>query len=252
MRRKEKGMAKRKVREDSIAADLEARAHGPQQKKKWSLHDIRHIKPVTENQMAMLAEYEDGYNILARGSAGTGKTLISLYMAAVSILDPKQDQKKITIVRSIVPSRDIGFLPGTLEEKISIYEQPYRDIMAMLFGRASTYDDMKAAGLVEFHTTSFVRGLTWNDAVIILDEAQNCAWQEVNSIMTRVGENSRVIVIGDNNQDDLAIKGKEKSGFDKLVHTCHYMECFYNVCFTVEDIVRSSFVKDWIKASSKS
>jgi phosphate starvation-inducible protein PhoH and related proteins len=242
-------MAKRKTRDSITMADMEARTSGPQQKKKWSLHDLKGIQAKTDNQMNMSTEYFNGKNICALGSAGSGKTYLSMVLASHSLLDPKQPQKRIIIVRSVVPSRDIGFLPGTLEEKVEVYELPYKDILADLFGRHSTYDDMKKAGLIEFHTTSFLRGLTWDNAVIIVDEVQNAVWQEINTVMTRVGNNSRVILIGDSNQDDLAIKGKEKSCIDRLSKICHYLPSFSTIRFTREDIVRSEFVKDWIIAS---
>lgn len=243
-------MAKRKsIDTYREVQDMSARKSGPDVKKKWSLHDLKGIQAITENQYAFATEYQNGQNICALGSAGVGKTFLGLFLASHSVLDPAQGQDKIIIVRSVVPSRDIGFLPGTLEEKIMVYEQPYRDILSDIFGRKSTYDDMKKAGLVEFHTTSFVRGLTWDNAIIILDEVQNCVWQEVNSIMTRVGKNSRVILIGDGAQNDLVMKKNETSCIDKVARVCHYMDSFSNIKFTREDIVRSEFVKDWLIAS---
>lgn len=242
-------MTKRKPKQSPLEAELEARTQGPNIKKRWTLHDLKGIQAITDNQRKFAEDYRDDKHICALGSAGSGKTFMGIYLAAHSTLNPGSPQGKVIIVRSVVPSRDIGFLPGTLEEKIMVYEQPYRDIFAELFGRKSTYDDMKKAGLVEFHTTSFVRGLTWDNAVIILDEVQNCVWQEINSIMTRVGKHSRVILVGDSAQNDLVMKKNEISCIDKLSRVCHYMDSFSCIKFTREDIVRSDFVKEWIICS---
>lgn len=219
-------------------------------KKHWTKHDLRTVRPLTENQHDMFRQYFQGDNIVAYGSAGTGKTFICLYLAMCDVLDGNKPQDHIIIVRSAVTTRELGFMPGTLEEKVALFENPYRDILNELFGRFGTYDNMKEANLIRFVTTSYVRGLTWDDAVIIVDEGQNMTDHEIHSIMTRVGNNSRVIFTGDLAQNDL-INGKktEKSGMKRMLKIIEKMDEFSSVCFTTEDIVRSDFVKAWIVAS---
>lgn len=225
-----------------------ATAEGPQRKKKWTKHDIKPIKPLTENQKNMFVQYYQGDNIAAIGSAGTGKSFLGCFLGISDVVDPTKNQDKMIVVRSAVQSRDVGFMPGTLEEKNSYYEQPYRDIFAELFGRGATYDDMKEAELVQFMTTSFIRGVTWDNAVIVIDEAQNMTWEEINTIMTRVGKNSRIIVCGDVKQNDLLKKKSEVTGIIKMFAVLRKMNDFSTITFTRDDIVRSEFVKQWIIA----
>ena len=229
--------------------NLKAVEEGPT-KKHWSKHDLRSVRPLTENQHSMFTQYFQGDNLVAYGSAGSGKTFLALYLAACDILDGNKPQDHIIIVRSAVPSRELGFMPGTLEEKISLYEMPYRDILSELFGRFGTYDNMKEANLVRFLTTSYIRGITWDDAIVIVDEGQNMTEHEINSIMTRIGHNSRIIFTGDLAQNDL-INGKrtEKTGMKRLLKVIENMSEFSSVCFTTKDIVRSEFVKSWIIAN---
>jgi phosphate starvation-inducible PhoH-like protein len=148
-----------------------------------------------------------------------------------------------------VQSRDQGFMPGNLEEKQAYFELPYKEIMAELFGREATYDDMKEAGLIQFMTTSFVRGLSWHNAVILVDEVQNMNFDEIDSIMTRVGKNSRVIVCGDHKkQNDLTKNSRDVSGIHQLLKVVENMKTFTTVTFTKEDCVRGPFAKEWICA----
>jgi phosphate starvation-inducible protein PhoH len=226
-----------------------AAAEGPQRKKKWTKHDVKPIHPLTENQKSMFVHFYQGDNLAAIGSAGTGKSFLSCFLAISDVVDHTKDQKQVILVRSAVQSRDVGFMPGTLEEKNSYYETPYRDIFGELFGRASTYDDMKEAGMIQFMTTSFIRGLTWDDSIIVIDEAQNMTWEEINTIMTRVGKNSRIIVCGDVKQNDLIKKKSEVSGITKMFAVLKRMNDFSTITFTRDDIVRSEFVKQWIIAT---
>jgi phosphate starvation-inducible protein PhoH len=232
------------VRFEQLAAQVE----GPQRKKKWSKHDIKPIRPITENQKSMCVQFYQGDHIAAIGSAGTGKSFLGCFLGISDVVDNTKEQDKMIIVRSAVQSRDVGFMPGTLEEKNSYYEMPYRDIFAELFGRGATYDDMKEAGLVNFMTTSFIRGVTWDNAVIVIDEAQNMTWEEINTIMTRVGKNSRIIVCGDVKQNDLLKKKSEVTGITKMFEVLKRMNDFAVIEFTRDDIVRSEFVKQWIIA----
>lgn len=239
------------VQKQNFDAGFQVQVEGPQIRKKWTKHDMRVITPLTENQRGMFEDYYQGFDVCAYGSAGTGKSFLACYLGISDVLDPRQPHKQIIIVRSAVASRDVGFMPGTLEEKTAQYEMPYRDIFTELFSRASTYDDMKAAGLIKFMPTSFIRGVTWDNAIIILDETQNMNWQEIHTVMTRVGDNSKVIICGDVKQNDLLKNNKDQTGMPQLIRTLKHMDNFATIEFTQEDIVRSAFVKKWIIATEK-
>ena len=223
---------------------------GPQKKKKWTTHDVQAIKPLTPAQEEMFHSFCQGQNICAHGSAGTGKTFLALYLAINEVIEQGNGADKIIIVRSPVQLREIGHMPGDLEEKISFYETPYKDIMADLFRRPATFDNMKEAGLIEFMPTTFIRGLTWDNAIVIVDEGQNMTFHEINSIMTRLGDNSRIIFTGDLPQSDLT-KRNDVSGMEQFMKIASEMDAFDSVAFTKHDIVRSEFVKSWIIASEE-
>lgn len=227
---------------DNVNAILQ----GPQ-KKKWTKHDILQIQPMTAHQRDMFQAYFQESHVIGYGSPGTGKTFLAFYLALMDIVNTTIPQDKIRIVRSAVPSRQIGHLPGTAEEKMMVYEAPYVDICAELLGRPNSYSDLKQAGLVEFTPTSFVRGSSWDNTIVIIDEAQNMTWQELNSVITRIGYNSRLIITGDTKQCDFNSKN-EQSGFVSALKVAEKMDQFALVQFTSEDIVRSEFVKAWIMA----
>jgi predicted ribonuclease YlaK len=229
----------------SLEINSYAAAEGPKQKT-WTIHDLKSLSPLTYNQKTMFDLFYDT-NLVCYGSAGTGKSYCALYLAFKDILVEKQYQKVI-IIRSTVPTREMGFLPGTLEEKEAVYETPYEDILADLFKRGSTYKDMKKAGILEFKSSSFIRGLTWDNCIIIIDEAQNMTIEELNSIMGRIGQNSKVIVLGDTLQNDLTKRSNDQSGFPIFLNVIKKMDCFEEIQFSKEDIVRSGFVKEWITA----
>ncbi len=231
-----------------VQLELAARREGPK-RKTWSKHDLKCIQALTPTQHDFIHSFINGDHILAHGCPGTGKSYIGLYLALSELLDQRSDIEKIIIVRSVVPTRQIGFLPGTLEEKYAPYELPYKDIFADLLGRDSTYDDMKAAGVVEFVTSSFLRGLTWDNCIVVVDEGQNLSSHETNSIVTRLGKNSRLLFLGDLDQTDL--QGGEKTGMDSMIKIVADMKDFSVIRFTEHDIVRSEFVKSWIKARNK-
>lgn len=216
-------------------------------RKTWTRHDLKTIKPITPPLRDMYEAFFEGANIAAHGSAGTGKTLAAIWLAMNEILNPDTEAERLIIVRSSVPSREIGFLPGTEQEKMAVYERPYQDIMKDLFGRQSTYEDMKEAGVVEFMSSSFIRGVTWDNAIVVVDEGQNMTFEEINTIMTRLGKNSRVIFAGDLPQKDLKKKGDE-TGFPKALRVMERTGNFAMVQFTRFDILRSGFVKAWITA----
>jgi phosphate starvation-inducible protein PhoH len=206
------------------------------------------IKPKTENQRAAFRDYEAGDTLFLHGLPGTGKTFVALYLALKSVINEKT-HRRVVIVRSAVPTRDIGFLPGSAAEKMRAYEAPYAAICAELFGRGDAYEVLKQKKLVEFIPTSFIRGVTIDDAVVIIEEGQNMSRQEIRSVVTRVGENSRVIVAADASQDDLTSKRySEESGIDWFIKVMKRMPCVSFIDFVVEDIVRSGFVKSFILA----
>ncbi len=238
--------------EKALIENGKAMELGPR-KKKWTTHDLKNIKPLTPAQEDMFHAMFNDFNLCAHGTAGTGKTFVALYLAFSEMLRHDSPYNHIILIRSAVSTRDIGFMPGTLEEKTAFYELPYEDMCATLFGRLSTYNDMKEAGIVRFLTTSFIRGLTWDNAIVIVDEGQNMTFHEINSVMTRLGENSRIIFTGDMLQTDL-LKGSsaERSGMERFIQIIKKMKEFTNVEFTRHDIVRSQFVKSWIIASEDS
>jgi len=197
---------------------------------------LEEIEPLTHNQCLA---FESMNHLVLCGSAGTGKTFISLYLAFDDIL--KGGYSGITLIRSAVPTRDIGFLPGSEKEKSKIYEVPYYNICNELFHRGDAYEILKAKGIVEFMTTSYLRGLTLNDTVIIVDETQNMTFHELDSIITRVGKNCRIIFCGDFLQSDL-----KQNGLASFVEIIKGMDCFDFIEFGVNDIVRSDFVKDYL------
>lgn len=231
----------------ALSHNGKAKEEGPK-KKQWSIFDINTINPLTPAQQDMFQAWIDDYHIMAHGTAGTGKTFLALYLAMNSVLE--RQQNKVIVVRSAVSTRDVGFLPGDMSEKTQYYELPYHDILHELFNRPSTYEDMKEAGLIHFTTTSFIRGLTWDNAVIVVDEGANMTWHEIDSIMTRVGDNTRVIFAGDVVQTDLDGSRKNgECGMSDCIKAIDRIKSFASIKFTRHDIVRSDFVKSWIEAS---
>lgn len=216
--------------------------------KPLSIHDLKAIKPLNEPQKQMFESYFTDNFIVANGSAGTGKSFSAIFLALNDVLSKDRPQKKLIIVRSAVPSREIGHLPGTEDEKLEPYEAPYKDIFAELLGRKVAYDKMKKQGVVEFVPTSFIRGLTWDNAVVVVDEVQNMTFYEINSVITRIGANSKLIVIGDQIQTDLYRRKNDQSGISEFIRVADLMEEFDHIVFTKHDIVRSAFVKSWICA----
>lgn len=236
--------------QEVISQNGAAMSEGPQ-KKSWSHHDLKKIRPLTENQRTLFKQYFSGAQVCAYGSAGTGKSYIALWLALNDILSESKEHNRLVIIRSAVATREVGHLPGTLEEKIALYELPYKDILGDLFGKSATYDDMKKAGIIEFMPTSFIRGLTWNDAIVVVDEGQNMTFHEINSIITRLGDNTRLIFTGDLVQTDLNKNTRDKCGMDRFLKVIENMKEFSTIQFTPEDIVRSKLVKSWIMASEQ-
>jgi phosphate starvation-inducible PhoH-like protein len=213
---------------------------------------MKRIEPMTRNQKNLFQSYNNGQNVLAIGSAGTGKTYISLYLALKDVLQKGQFQEVI-IVRSSVQAREQGFMPGGAAEKMANFEQPYIDIVNDLFERGDAYQILKQKKMVRFMSTSFIRGLTFNNAIIIVDECQNMRADELRTIITRVGDNSRILFCGDTKQDDLETSKNrlDVSGLRKFKTILDRMTCFSTIQFTVDDIVRSGLVKEFIIAEEE-
>lgn len=231
----------------SLQNNAKAELEGPRTKK-WTQHDLRSIRPLTQAQEDFFRAFFDGNHVCGYGSAGTGKSYITLWLALNEMLKENSKPNRIIIVRSCVPTRDIGFLKGTEEEKNEVYERPYIDIVGDILGKATAYADMKAAGYIEFVSTSFLRGISWNEAIIIVDEAQSMTLHELSSVMSRVGKNSTIVVIGDLSQNDLIKKKGDESGFPSFLRIIDMMDEFEKIQFLQQDIVRSAFCKSWICA----
>jgi phosphate starvation-inducible protein PhoH len=215
---------------------------------KVRLDDLKTFQPLTENQKTFFDAYKRGdYFVALHGVAGTGKTFIALYKAIEEVLDKSNPFEKIIVVRSAVQSREIGHLPGDVTEKMDIYQQPYRQICETLFGRKDAWDRLEEQGHIEFISTSFIRGMSFDDAIIIVDEMQNMNFEEIDTVMTRVGYRSKIIWCGDYRQTDLR-KSNDKSGILKFFDVAMHMRSFTKVEFDADDIVRSSLVKDYIIA----
>jgi len=218
---------------------------------KIKIDHLKTFEPLTNNQKKFFDAYRQGdYFIALHGVAGTGKTFIAMYKALEEVLDRSNPFNKIIIVRSAVQSREIGHLPGDVGEKLEIYQQPYRQICHTLFDRRDAYDRLEEQGYINFISTSFIRGMSFDDAIIIVDEMQNMNFEETDTVMTRVGYRSKIIWCGDYRQTDLR-KTNDKSGILKFFDIAYHMKAFTKIEFTADDIVRSSLVKDYILAKLK-
>jgi len=211
------------------------------------------IDPLTDNQKKLFDAYTEGQHLVAYGCAGTGKTFITLYNALCDVLDEKTPYERIYIVRSLVATREIGFLPGDHEDKSALYQIPYKNMVKYMFQMPSDadfemlYGNLKAQETIKFWSTSFLRGTTLDKAIIIVDEFQNLNFHELDSIITRVGEDSRICFCGDATQSDL-VKTNERNGIIDFMRILREMPSFDMIEFGVEDIVRSGIVKEYIMA----
>jgi phosphate starvation-inducible protein PhoH len=222
-------------------------------KKPINLDLMRSIEPLTDNQKELFRCYKNDQNLVAYGCAGTGKTFITLYNALRDVLDEKTPYEKIYLVRSLVATREIGFLPGDHDDKSSLYQIPYKNMVRYMFEMPTDadfdmlYGNLKTQGTISFWSTSFIRGTTLDNAIIIVDEFQNLNYHELDSIITRVGEGSKIMFCGDATQSDL-IKSAEKNGIADFMKVLRIMPSIDIVEFGVEDIVRSGLVKEYILA----
>lgn len=212
---------------------------------KLRLEDLRQIEPMTDNQKNVFDAYAKDYNVILAGSAGTGKTFVAMSLALEDVLDRNTPYEKLIMVRSIVPTRDIGFLPGDEEEKKLVYEAPYQGIANDLFSISGAWEKLKSAGEAEFMTTSFIRGVTLENAVIVVDEMQNLTAHELDSVVTRIGNNCKLMLCGDYYQSDFH-KNNDRDGILKFLEVASHLKQFKLVEFGWEDIVRSDFVRDYI------
>ena len=210
---------------------------------KLRLEHLVKLDPLTDNQQLAFNSFASGNHLCLDGSAGTGKTFISLYLALESVF--KKEYDKVIIVRSAVPTRDMGFLPGTQEEKEDAYTAPYKAIVNDLFDDYGGWTKLIEDRKIEFLTTSFIRGITLKKSIVIIDESQNCNYHELCSVITRLGEDCRFIMAGDYYQSDFTRKG-DQDGISQFIKIIKNMREFDHIEFKWEDIVRSSFVRDFI------
>jgi len=222
-------------------------------KKPLSSEYLVEIDPLTDNQKRLFDSYKEGKHLVAYGCAGTGKTFISLYNAINEVLNERSPYERIYLVRSLVATREIGFLPGTYDDKSDIYQIPYKNMVKYMFQMPSDadfemlYGNLKSQETIKFWSTSFLRGTTLDNAIVIVDEFQNCTMHELDSIITRIGENSKIIFCGDATQSDLQ-KTNDRNGIVDFMSILRKMPSFDIIEFGVDDIVRSGIVKEYIIA----
>lgn len=215
--------------------------------------ELSDIKPITDNQKEVFEQYQKGQNLFLYGVAGTGKTFVALYNALKDVLDPKSPRERVYIVRSLLPTRDIGFLPGDEEDKSYLYQVPYQNMVRFMFKQPDErsfdqlYNNLRNQGTIDFLSTSFLRGITIDNGVIIVDECQNLNFHELDSIITRIGKNSKIIFCGDYTQTDLT-RENDKRGILNFMNILSSLDEFSTVEFGVDDIVRSDFLKSYIIA----
>jgi len=242
---------KRSSAEQPIGVGLTAKQM--KRKKPLSSDYLIDIDPLTDNQKRLFESYRDQKHIVAYGCAGTGKTFITLYNALQDVLDERTPYERIYLVRSLVATREIGFLPGSHDDKADIYQIPYKNMVKYMFQMPSDadfemlYGNLKSQETIKFWSTSFLRGTTLDNAIIIVDEFQNLNFHELDSIITRVGENSKIYFCGDATQSDL-VKTNERNGIIDFMKILRAMPSFDIIEFGVDDIVRSGLVKEYILA----
>ena len=214
---------------------------------------LNKIEPITDNQKILFDNYKEGKNIFAYGAAGTGKTFVALYLALRDILDQHTPYEQLYLVRSLVSTREIGFLPGDAEDKSFLYQIPYKNMVKYMFQMPSDadfemlYGNLKQQDTIKFWSTSFIRGTTLDKAIIIVDEFQNLNYHELDSIMTRVGTDTKIMFCGDATQTDL-IKQNERNGIHDFMRILRVMPSVNIIEFGVEDIVRSGLCKEYLLA----
>jgi phosphate starvation-inducible protein PhoH and related proteins len=215
----------------------------PRQKKHF---ELRKISPLTVKQQKVFDAYENGKYLMLHGYPGTGKTFLCLYLGLKEILTAGSEAfDRIVVIRSVVPSREVGYLPGDIKEKIKIFEEPYKEICDYLFSQGNGYDILKQKGLIEFTTTSYLRGMTFDRTIVIVDEIQNMTFQELDTIMTRLGPDTRISFCGDYRQSDFQ-EDKDKEGLMKFIRILEKIEAVEHIEFGVHEIVRSGIIKEYL------
>lgn len=209
------------------------------------LEELEPFTPITENQKKALEAWKEGYNLVLAGSAGTGKTFMAMNFAFKEILENPDVYRRVMVIRSLVPTRDAGHLPGTKEEKEDPYKSVYKNLCDEIFGYEGAYGKLVSTKKFHFETTSYIRGATFDQTVIIVDESQNLTFHELDSVITRVGKDCKIIFCGDHKQTDFKYKD-EKEGIIKFVDIVEQMRFFKVIQFGWHDIVRSDFVRDYI------
>ena len=218
--------------------------------------DLAVIKPVTDSQQTVFDTWKEGKNQFLFGCAGTGKTFVSLYLALQQVLKNETPYDKVIVVRSLIPTREIGFLPGDEEDKAALYEVPYANMLQFMFEQPNEqafsmlYDRLKSQGSFYFMSTSFLRGLTFDNSIIIVDECQNLNFHELDTIVTRVGQDSKIFFCGDFGQSDLT-RLNERNGLMDFLQILHEMDEFNCTEFNIGDIVRSGFVRSYLIQKTK-
>ena len=225
-------------------------------KKDITFSNLTTIKPVTDSQKNVFESWKKDKNQFLFGCAGTGKTFISLYLALQEVLNPETPFDRVIVVRSLIPTREIGFLPGDEEDKAALYQVPYSNMMQFMFEQPNEqafsmlYERLKQQGSFYFLSTSFLRGLTFDNSIIIVDECQNLNFHELDTIITRVGQNSKIFFCGDFGQSDLT-KLNEKNGLMDFLQILQNMDEFDCTEFNIGDIVRSGFVRNYLIQKTK-
>lgn len=242
-----------KSREDIIDNSEHTTKHQPVSNGlKIKLDHMQTFEALTENQQKFFDAYKQGdYFIGLYGSPGVGKTFLALYRGLEEVLDRTNPFKQVVVVRSAVQTRDQGFVPGTLDEKMEIYETPYKEICETLFKRPDAWDRLKEQGYARFISTTAIRGISIDDAIIVVDESQSMTFHELSSVISRVGHRSKIIFIGDLKQNDLLKSKYDVSGLKEFLQVAGSMKEYTQISFTPDDIVRSSLVKSWIVACDK-
>ena len=248
-------MPRKKKTEQPIGVGLTTRQM--KRKKPLSASYLVDIVPITDNQKILFKSYSEGKHLVAYGAAGTGKTFVTLYNAIKDVLDETTPYEKIYIVRSLVATREIGFLPGDYEDKSDIYQVPYKHMVKYMFQMSSDadfemlYGNLKSQDSINFWSTSFLRGTTLDKAIVLVDEFQNLNFHELDSIMTRVGQDSKIMFCGDATQSDL-VKTNDRNGIVDFMNILRKMPSFDIIEFGIDDIVRSGLVKEYIIAKLES
>jgi len=238
-------------RDENIESDSTTHAHQPavSNSLRIKLDHLKTFEALTNNQQKFFDAYKRGdYFLGLLGSPGVGKTFLALYRAIEEVLDRTNPFEHVVVVRSAVQVRDQGFVPGTLEEKMEIYEVPYKEICETLFGRNDAWDRLKEQGRARFISTTAIRGISIDNSIIVVDECQSMTFHELNSVISRVGHRSKIIFVGDLKQNDLIKSRNDVSGLADFLSVARSMDEYTEISFTPDDIVRSSLVKSWIVA----